>query len=53
MICPLEEVTSFRTALSLSSKSPRYLDPASSAPISNEISLLFIRGSGTSPRTIR
>lgn len=37
MICPFEALTSFRTAFNLSSKSPRYLAPASNEPISSEI----------------
>ena len=36
MICPSDSRTSFRTALSRSSNSPRYLAPATSAPISRE-----------------
>ncbi len=50
---PLESCTSFRTALSRSSNSPRYLAPATKAPISRDMICLPFRPSGTSPATIR
>ena len=52
-ICPSDLTTSLRTDFSLSSNSPRYLAPATRAPISRENSVLFFRDSGTSPATIR
>ena len=53
MICPSLFFTSSRTAFNRSSNSPRYLAPATSAPISSANSLRFFKPSGTSPRTIR
>ena len=53
MISPAEVVTSFSTALSRSSNSPRYFAPAISAPMSSASSRLSCRLSGTSPLTIR
>ena len=41
------------TALSRSSNSPRYLLPATSAPMSSATSRLFLSPSGTSPLTMR
>src|SRR5574337_1073396 len=52
-ICPSCSVTSRRTAFSRSSNSPRYLLPATSAPMSNASTRLFFNDSGTSPLTIR
>jgi hypothetical protein len=49
MTSPSESVTSLRTALSRSSNSPRYLAPATIAPMSSEMSRLFLSDSGTSP----
>ena len=46
-------LTSSRTAFRRSSNSPRYLAPATSAPISSEKIVLSFRPSGTSPFTIR
>ena len=53
MILPSAFLTSFNTAFSRSSNSPRYFAPATSAPISREKIVLSFRPSGTSPRTIR
>ena len=52
MILPSDFLTSSRTALSLSSNSPLYLAPATSAPMSSEKSCLSFKDSGTSPLTI-
>ena len=52
MISPSESFTSFRTAFNLSSNSPRYLAPATKAPISNSQILLFFKLLGTSPLII-
>ncbi|KFM22760.1 hypothetical protein F751_2951, partial [Auxenochlorella protothecoides] len=52
MTRPAASCTSFSTALSRSSNSPRYLAPATSEPMSSEISLTpWV--SGMSPRTMR
>ena len=53
MICPSLFLTSSRTAFRRSSNSPRYLAPATRAPISREKTFLSFNASGTSPRTIR
>jgi hypothetical protein len=53
MIVPPASPTSFRTALRRSSNSPRYFAPATSAPMSSEITRLSRSESGTSPDTIR
>ena len=53
IISPAELITSFRTALSLSSNSPRYFAPAIKAPMSRPMTRLFFRFSGTSPLTMR
>ena len=53
MILPSAFLTSFKTAFSLSSNSPRYFAPATSAPMSSEKMVLSFSPSGTSPRTIR
>ena len=53
MICPSLAVISWRTALSRSSNSPRYLAPATSAPTSSAQTRLPFSPSGTSPATIR
>ena len=50
---PSASVTSFSTALRRSSNSPRYLAPATSAPMSRPMMRLSLRPSGTSPRTMR
>mmetsp|Transcript_8552 Transcript_8552/g.24135 ORF Transcript_8552/g.24135 Transcript_8552/m.24135 type:complete len:621 (-) Transcript_8552:238-2100(-) len=52
MTLPSASATSASTALSRSSISPRYLAPATSAPMSREMSRQ-LRFCGTSPRTIR
>ena len=52
-ICPSDSVISLSTAFSRSSNSPRYLAPATSAPMSSAKIFLFFRPSGTSPRTMR
>ncbi len=52
MISPCESTTSPITFLSLSSNSPLYFAPATRAPISRDISLVFLRLSGTSPLMI-
>ncbi len=48
IIRPLESCTSFNTAFNLSSNSPRYLAPATRAPISKAIKRLPFKPSGTS-----
>ena len=53
MILPSASVTSFSTAFSRSSNSPRYFAPATSAPMSRATILLSFSPSGTSPRTMR
>ncbi len=53
IISPSAASTSFKTALSRSSNSPRYLAPAISAPISRATSRRFFKVSETSPSTIR
>ena len=53
MIFPSDFSTSFITAFSRSSNSPRYLAPAISAPMSSATSRLFFRVSGTSPEMMR
>src|ERR1019366_7146920 len=53
MIRPADVSTSLRTALRRSSNSPRYLAPATRAPMSRAQSILFFNDSGTSPRTMR
>ncbi len=53
MIWPSALATSFNTALSRSSNSPRYLAPANSDPISSDRMRLFFSVSGTSLLTIR
>ena len=53
MMFPSLFLTSSRTAFRRSSNSPRYLAPATSAPISRAKIFLFFRPSGTSPATIR
>mmetsp|Transcript_23381 Transcript_23381/g.55543 ORF Transcript_23381/g.55543 Transcript_23381/m.55543 type:complete len:266 (-) Transcript_23381:684-1481(-) len=50
---PSESLISFSTAFSRSSNSPRYLAPATMAPMSREITCLSFRASGTSPSTMR
>ena len=50
---PALSLTSFSTAFSRSSNSPRYLAPAISAPMSSATSRRFWRDSGTSPETMR
>ena len=52
-ILPSASWISLRTALSLSSNSPRYFEPASREPMSSEITFRSRRLSGTSPETIR
>ena len=52
MISQSDFSTSFKMAFSLSSKSPLYLLPAISAPISSSMIFLFLRSSGTSHLTI-
>ena len=52
IIWPSDFLTSSSTALSLSSNSPRYFAPATSAPISSAKSFLSFKPSGTSPLTI-
>ena len=52
-IRPSDRVTSLSTALSRSSNSPRYLAPATSAPMSRAKIVLSRRPSGTSPLTMR
>src|SRR4029453_4134793 len=53
MSCPADSVISFRTAFRRSSNSPRYFEPATSAPMSSATSCLPLSPSGTSPATIR
>ena len=53
MMFPSLFLTSSKTAFRRSSNSPRYLAPATSAPISNANTFLSFKASGTSPRTIR
>ena len=53
MIWPSADVISLSTAFRRSSNSPRYLAPAISAPMSSDISDLFLSDSGTSPLTMR
>ena len=53
IICPSEFFTSSNTAFKRSSNSPRYLAPATSAPISSAKIFLSFSPCGTSPRTIR
>src|SRR5665648_227100 len=53
MICPSESAISLSTAFRRSSNSPRYLAPATMAPISRAIRRLSLSPSGTSPETIR
>ena len=53
IICPSLFFTSSRTAFNRSSNSPRYLAPATSAPISRAKIFLSFNPCGTSPRTIR
>ena len=53
IICPSLFLTSSRTAFRRSSNSPRYLAPATSAPMSSAKIFLSFNPSGTSPRTIR
>ena len=50
---PSASAISLSTALSRSSNSPRYLEPAISAPTSSETTRRSRRPSGTSPDTIR
>ena len=50
---PAAFCTSVSTALSRSSNSPRYFEPASIAPMSSAQTRLPFRPSGTSPATIR
>ncbi|KAF7838522.1 Uncharacterized protein G2W53_007004 [Senna tora] len=52
MTFPSASSTSLRTAFNLSSNSPLYFAPATSAPISNAMSLTSARLLGTSPLTI-
>ena len=53
IICPSLFRTSSRTAFKRSSNSPRYLAPATKAPISSAKIFLSFNPSGTSPLTIR
>ena len=53
MIVPSASETSFSTAFSRSSNSPRYSAPAISAPMSSAITRRSRSDSGTSPETIR
>ena len=53
IISPSDFFTSSRTVFRRSSNSPRYLAPATSAPISSANIFLFFKPSGTSPLTIR
>jgi hypothetical protein len=50
---PRASAISLSTALSRSSNSPRYFEPASSEPMSSAITLRSRSDSGTSPETIR
>ena len=53
MICPSDSLTSVSTAFSRSSNSPRYLAPATRAPMSREKIVLSCKPLGTSFFTIR
>ena len=53
IICPSLFLTSSKTAFNRSSNSPRYLAPATRAPMSRAKIFLSFSPSGTSPRTIR
>src|SRR5919201_1004342 len=53
MTVPPACLISFRTALRRSSNSPRYFDPASSAPMSSAITRRSRSDSGTSPDSMR
>ena len=53
MISPSAALISLRTALSRSSNSPRYFEPARSAPMSSAQTRLPFSPSGTSPATMR
>ena len=53
IICPSLFFTSSKTAFRRSSNSPRYLAPATNAPISSANIFLSFKPSGTSPFTIR
>ena len=53
MTSPRASAISLSTALSRSSNSPRYFEPASRAPMSSAITLRSRSDSGTSPSTIR
>ena len=53
MIRPSADWISFSTAFSRSSNSPRYFEPARSAPMSSAQTRLPLRPSGTSPATMR
>ena len=53
MIRPSADWISFSTAFSRSSNSPRYFEPASSAPMSSAHTRLPFSPSGTSPATMR
>ncbi len=50
---PFDSSTSFSTAFKRSSNSPRYLAPATSAPISRAMHCLPFKPSGTSPAVMR
>ena len=52
MICPSLFFTSSKTAFKRSSNSPRYLAPATRAPISSANTFFSFNPCGTSPRTI-
>ena len=53
IISPSDSFTSSKTAFNRSSNSPRYLAPATKAPMSKENNRFPFNPSGTSPRTIR
>ena len=53
MVWPSSCATSFSTAFSRSSNSPRYLAPASSSAMSSTSTRLLFSDSGTSPATMR
>ncbi len=53
MISPPESAISRSTALKRSSNSPRYFEPATSAPMSSATTRFPFRPSGTSPDTMR
>ncbi len=53
MTWPCASVISLSTAFSRSSNSPRYFAPAISDPMSSATMRLFLRPSGTSPRSMR